>query len=276
MQQAAQSPLPPVGNLVQHDPNIFEIETAPIAETGLVAPMVLTAGFDITPPPTNIAAGDDNDAAAYLAAVRESECASASIRRGFVTNIDVPDDSTMVDRVRRAGRSSSMSAPSSISGQYITHAEPRAASPPRDWEVARVTRPTFITTDEDLDAESVNMASSFAMLDYGYPVDDPMNDGPADVMYFSPLYDQPHYYEYKILDDDNIQHRVFNDAFTQVNLSRLMTTDRQALKDEVQARKQLSRTTNVALQNYKKIVKALQSMSGHLSSASEQFYSIQD
>ena len=262
---------------MQHDPTIFEAQPSGEEVENEDAPLVLTMGFDISPPPANIAAGDDADAAAYIEAVRDAEMETVSIRGSRLEDLSTGG-------ISHADILVAGSARHSITGcglaRYVQIARRSSSnqplSPPRDWEIARQSRPTLIVWDDDLDLTSVNMASSRAGLDYGFMFEEGVDNSPSDVMYFNnPDYVAPSYYDIKIL-DGNTQYRKFNDAYTEVNFARLTGVEWKSLKNEVQARKHLSRTTNVALQNYKKIVKSCQTLAIHLSSASEQFFAVQD
>jgi len=269
--------LPAVGTTVEHDPSVLENQPFGQVIDNEEAPLVLTMGFDISPPPTNIAAGDDADAAAYLEAVREAGMETVSFRRRGLQSLSTGEISHPDMLVAGSHRHSITGSGLARYVQQARRSGPvQPSSPLRDWEIARQSRPTIIVWDDDLDLNSVNMASSRAGLDYGFASEEGEENGPSDVMYFNNTdYVAPSYYDTMML-DGGTQFRKFNDTYTQVNYVRLTGQDWKHLKNEVQARKQLSRSTNVALQNYKKIVKGCQTLAVHLSSASEQFFSVQD
>jgi len=195
-------------------------------------PIVMTAGFDIEPPPANIAAGDDDAARAYLQATEDIH----------------PDDK-------------------------------EGEAEPRDWEVERVLRPCERTYDDDLDLAAVNMSSSFAHHDYGFLEPEEIDNGPADVMYFNnPKYPTPTYFdEFKT---EFVKFRAKNDAYTWCRLKTMVTysssKERDRMKEEIQARKELSRKTNVAFHNYKKMVASTETICTHLAGVSEHIFSVRD
>jgi hypothetical protein len=315
--------LPRVGSTIHYDPALFDNEDfdVPIAEfvdepPATVPPIVLTGQYDITPPPTHVAAGDDEAARAYLEAgdnvgvvpshdrqpynhppiaqryldaiggndVRVS--ASVSIRRDGVITLGTVTEENLGQRVYVPR------VPGSIAQRYIDAiSQPNVADSsqdgmaadtqnlePRDWEIRALSNPTQRVYEDELDVEACNMSSSMAYHGYEHLDDELLETNPIDVMYqMNPDYPPPRYWGMdKIVEGYKFQAQ--NDAYTFCRLSTSVNIGRppERYKEELSERKHLSRATNAAWHNYKKIYTTYESMAKHLNSLNEQFFSVKD
>ena len=319
------SPLPRVGTNVHYDPEAFDNEDIPPAADMVDEPpatgptLVLTGQYDISPPPTHVAAGDDEAARAYLeagdnvGAVPSLErvphqlppiaqryldaiggngvqvCATVTLRRDGVITLGPTTEQSP------AGRHYVPRVPGGIAQEYIdaisqTNVAGGETQSPnglaadtqdmvlRDWEIRALSNPTQRIYEEELDVEAVNMSSSMAYHGYEHLDDELLENNPIDVMYqMNPNFPPPPYWGMdKIVEGYKFQAQ--NDAYTFCRLSTTVAIGRppERYKEEISERKHLSRATNAAWHNYKKIFTTYDSMAKHLNSLNEQFFSVKD